>query len=500
MRRPGRLSPWWLAVLALATAAPPAGAQRFHFGIKGDTLRCGGYERVQAVVWYGASPRMTIERLAAYCAPVIWFSPDEPLLMERTGKAITIPDAFPFEPPGAGPVVYYRVRSLQTRSGSGSAYSPAAADRGASVIDLAQVAGLDLDYFFYYSAEMGLGAHAHDVESAQLQVVVWKRDRCKEAPYHLVVTRVLGKAHGIPWYDNTLEVDEDTRFPIHILSEEGKHASCTDKNADGYFTPSYDVNRHVNDAWGVRDIISAGTLFTGGYQSWMSKIRRPEHRVFPPLPADSPLRARYSRGGTYAPANAVYELRPFPSAEKAEAHLKPFIEDKGSPDWPDLVTTGSLEQIAKWTDTENFTKSISASLYLDGNTGFSIAFPFFIVKNMEDPMAGGFITHRMAFTDEHLRDFTWMLNYSASASRWIDPYFAGGVEWDEENVIGGGTTKKTNTVLETGIKLRSTVHHTPLEFMSGLTPFWGLRFGVKANGFFEIDRLRYVIEFGAGTW
>jgi hypothetical protein len=106
----------------------------------------------------------------------------------------------------------------------------------------------------------------------------------------------------------------------------------------------------------------------------------------------------------------------------------------------------------------------------------------------------------MAFTDHGLRDFTWMANYSASASRWIDPYFAGGAEWDDEVDPSGAKTQKVHTVLETGIKLRSTVQHTPLEFMSGLTSFWGLRFGVKADSFFEIDRLRYVVEFGAGTW
>ena len=489
-----------MAVTAAAAAAAPANAQRFNFAIDADTLRCGEYGRVQAIAWSGREPKMTLARLAAYCAPVIWFSPDEPLLGERSGRDITIPEAFPFEPAATQPVVYYRVRSLQTRGDGGGAYSAVAGDRGASVLDLEQVAGIDLDFFFYYSSEAGLGAHPHDVESAQLQVVVWRREKCRESRYHLVVTRVLGKAHGIQWYDNTLEVDEDTKFPIHILSEEGKHASCTDKNGDGYFTPSYDVNRRVNDAWGVRDIISAGTLFTGGFQTWMAKVRRPEHRVFPPLPEDSPLRARHTTGGVYAPRNAVYELRPFPPAERAEPHLKLFIADKGSPDWPELVPTGSLKQFARWADRETFSKSISAALYMDGNTGFSIAFPFFVVKNLEDPMAGGFITQRMAFTDENLRDFTWMANYSASASRWIDPYFAGGVEWDEEDVPGGGTTQRTDTVLEMGIKLRSTVMHTPLEFMSGLTSFWGLRFGVKANGFFEIDRLRYVVEFGAGTW
>ena len=492
---------WIVATLALVATAAPARAQHFQFGVKGDTLRCGNYDQVQAVVWFGREPRMTLSRLAAYCAPVVWFSPDEPLLEERSGKDITIPQAFPFEEAGKGPVVYYRVRSLQTRGKSAGAFRPDARDRGGSVLDLAKIAGIDLDYFFYYPSESGLGSHAHDVESAQMQVVVWRRDKCPEAPYHVVVTRVVGKAHGIQWYDNTLGVDEFTKFPIHILSEEGKHASCPDKNADGYFTPSYDVNRRINDAWGVRDIISAGTLFSGGFESWMAKARRPEHRVFPPLPADSPLRARLNVRGAYAANHAVYELRPFPSAEKAAPDLVHFIADKGSADWPEQVPAGSLKQFAGWADRETFAKSIAAAAYADGDYGFSVAFPFFVVKSLEDPMGGGFITHRMAFTDKNLRDFTWMANYSASASRWIDPYFAAGVEWDEEDgPPGSKNTKKTATVLETGIKFRSTVEHTPLQFMSGLTSFWGLRFGVKANGFFEIDRLRYVIELGAGTW
>src|SRR5215510_13070916 len=53
------------------------------------------------VIWTGRDQTMTIERLAAYAAPVLWFSPDEPLLKLRrkTGKArgreILIPEPFP---------------------------------------------------------------------------------------------------------------------------------------------------------------------------------------------------------------------------------------------------------------------------------------------------------------------------------------------------------------------------------------------------------------------
>jgi hypothetical protein len=80
------------------------------------------------------------------------------------------------------------------------------------------------------------------------------------------------------------------------------------------------VTQRVNDAWGVRDIIREGTLYTGGFQSWMAKARQKQDRVFPPLPADSHVRDKLRR--TADPGGqAVYELRPFPSAEKAEPEL-----------------------------------------------------------------------------------------------------------------------------------------------------------------------------------
>ena len=73
----------------------------------------------------------------------------------------------------------------------------------------------------------------------------------------MAVTRVTGEAHGNPWYYNVLEVDSGTELPIHILVEEGKHATATDKNADGYYTPGYDVTVLRMTTWGVRDTIFA---------------------------------------------------------------------------------------------------------------------------------------------------------------------------------------------------------------------------------------------------
>ena len=89
--------------------------------------------------------------------------------------------------------------------------------------------------------------------------------------------------------------------------------------------------------------------------------------------------------------------------------------------------------------------------------------------------------------------------YTPSASRWIDTYFAAGVEWDSQ-VIDGTRSKDANFVLETGIKFRANISTSPLRFLTFFTDFWGLRVGIKNKGFFDIERLTYVVEIGAGAW
>ena len=49
-------------------------------------------------------------------------------------------------------------------------------------------------------------------------------------------------------------------FPVRVLVEEGKHASILDRNGDGVYTPGYDVNSRVNDAWGLRDVLGSSVL------------------------------------------------------------------------------------------------------------------------------------------------------------------------------------------------------------------------------------------------
>lgn len=505
-----------LALGAVSSAAGQAGSPPpVAVGAPG-AARCD-FSRYPGVVWWGTERHMSLRRLAEYAAPVYWFSPDEPTLDGRSGPAIRIPAALPFEDQPDAPVVYYQYNTIGGRSDAeGSAFMPGPEGRADATIDLHKAIALTLKFIAYFPREEGLGGHLHDVEPAEFRVWVLRSTdfrrpeyQCDQVTYVVGVARVTGEAHGLDWYFNVLNVDEYTEFPMTLLVEEGKHAMCTDKNGDGYYTPGFDVNARVNDAWGVRDIIRQGALFTGGYQAWMAKVRRPEHRVMPPLPLDSPRRGHLMVGGRYAPDNAVYELRPFPASAAAgdDELLRHKMAEKEEVGWPHVSEIASEKQLFQWADAGLALKSFAISLRADGDLGVSFVFPLFIVKNFEDPMSGGFIVHRMYLKDQGLRDFGWMLMYTPSASRWIDSYFAAGYEADEEPVepapgdtAAATTTVSRNFVMETGVKFRVNITKSPLRFLSFLTEFMGVRAGIKNTGFFDVDRLTYVLEFGAGVW
>ncbi len=77
------------------------------------------------------------------------------------------------------------------------------------------------------------------------------------------------------------------------------------------------------------------------------------------------------------------------------------------------------------------------------------------------------------------------------------------MEWDVVDLPEGSenpTKTETNFVLETGIKFRFNVRFSPFKFLATLTDFWGLRVGIRNVGAFEINKLVYVLELGAGVW
>ena len=485
---------------------------------------------IREVVWFGTERQMTIRQLAAYAAPVFWFSPDEPIMDDKQGTAIRIPEALPFESRPDSPVVYYQYHDIYDRGDAdGPGYTPDANDKNNSIVDLNNVVAINLKYLAYFRAEEGLGGHAHDVEPAEFRIWVGRSTspalkeamaergvqiECDELVYVVGVSRVTAEAHGLVWFYNVLEVDEYTKLPMHLLVEEGKHGMSTDKNSDGYYTPGFDVNVRRNDAWGVRDIIRGGALFTGKWEAWMAKVRRPEHRVFPPLPEDSPLREQFVINGNdgnseYAPNNAIYELRAFPSSDMAgnDALLREKMHEKEARDWPELGTHTTGSQFNNWWNEGVAQKSFAISLRADGDLGLSFVFPFFLIRNFEEPMTGGWLVHRMYLKDKGLRDFGWTVMYMPSASRWFDTYIAAGAEKDREPDPAdpdGPTTVEWDFVMETGIKFRANITKSPLKFLTAIpllgTEYWGLRAGIKNRGWFDIEGLTYVIEFGAGVW
>jgi len=500
------------------------------------------FSDVPGAVWWGTRYQMTVEELASYLAPVYWFSPDEPLLYgsrdarrrtPQSGSAIRLPEVLPFEEPSPDrPVVYYQLEEVISFSDSPDpGFVRNEEDVGMSIVDLRTVGALRISFFAYFTDEWGLGAHLHDLEAAEFRVAVPRTGtgeteglgaaRCDETNYMLMVTVVKAKAHGIVWFWNVIDVGDQTKFPMHLLVEEGKHGLATDKNRDGKYTPGYDVSRHVNDAWGVRDIISTGALFRGGFEAWMAKDRRPEHRVFPPLPEDSQARADFATTGAYELPHIEYALRPLPAAELALTSpgvpdprgLYRFMSSHGQPDWPETDSSKDPGEFDEWVREREIIRSFGVALRVDGDVGVSVTMPLWIVRNFEEPMTGGFVVHRIYWMNKGLSDFGWQLLYTSSASRWIDGYLAAGIEVatiDKVEAPGGDlppgelpdptTGTRTDFTFETGVKFRGQISGSPLGFLSFLTDFWGLRMGLQSRGFFDVDRWRFVLEFGAGVW
>jgi hypothetical protein len=117
----------------------------------------------------------------------------------------------------------------------------------------------------------------------------------------------------------------DLLLPLTVLVEEGKHASAPDRNGDGAYTPGYDVNFHVSEAWGVRDNFGSG-LILPKYAAEATKMRNPRDRVFPPLEPQDPLRQIYcscSSPRQEWPSDAPrYELRPTPTEGDARQEAR----------------------------------------------------------------------------------------------------------------------------------------------------------------------------------
>lgn len=457
------------------------------------------------MVWASNEPEVRLIDIVRNAAPILWFSPDEKILFNEQGK-IRIPMALPVDTPTTHPVVYYKLAYLYTFNKLKKEqldYSPT------EKVDLEKFNGMDIIYYYYFDRETGLGSHHHDIESMFIQFEVITDPLCKEGKFQVVANRIVANAHGNKWYQNSFLVDEQAFFPPVIFIGEGKHASCTDKNADGVYTPGYDVTQNINDAWGVRDIETSGILFSGQYQGWMTKRRTKRSLVAPPIHEGDRYFENYEVKFSPVEYNASYELRPYPNylEIKVPKDLVRFMKDKKPHDWPVVVRGNSEYAVARKKQTADAYNSVTFAFRWDNNDNFSLALPLLLFKNVKAPMTGGWLYNKVYFGNGDAVDshYTTLIGHqivhTSSASRWLDPYLGMGYEVYDANPEKDVQDYYADFVSEIGLKLRVNIRHTPARFLRFLgTDFWGLRLGWKNVGFRDFRYSGFVIEFGAGVF
>ena len=465
-------------------------------------------ELAEGVVWRGSEP-IGLDDIARAAAPILWYSSDEPLFLLG---AKVLPDPHPCDPKGGAGVVYYQAQEFRL-IGSDHVAMPPQADP-----DLfRKVDSMVLSYYFYYGKDIGMDSHTHDIEVTKMDIRLEHTGSC----YQVRVKTVMGLAHGVHWYNNILNVTEDTRLPITILVEEGKHASCTDRNGDGQYTPGYDVNDRINDAWGVRDVLSTGLLAGAAYQSAMTKTRELHFRMLPPeMPrcAGWPSRSTQSEdmlgryelraaneiqvcewvasGKEQAPENETPEAK---EAREDRARIAAMMKDHhfGSAFEPHQIvlngikglTTSMVETPSAWIP--------SISLRQDGP--YALGFTF-IFRGINTNM---FWAVPKVNWMRHHRGYEML--FTPSASRWADWYVTIGTDHfkeltkqvDGEEIV----TRKDEWALatEAGYRFRFRVP-AKLKPATFWYDFGGVRFGVRSNGFDNLHNLRLTAEIGAGVW
>jgi hypothetical protein len=449
------------------------------------------------VVWAGHE-RLGLREIAGLLAPALWFSADEPLLGEEHGP---IPSAHPCDVPADHAVVYYQVTRLVYR---GDAPVDRPEEHDADFFD--KVESFILKYYFYYPEDSGVGGHLHDLETAEFEVWLERDDECGRVR----LASIEALAHGSRWYSNTLKVRSDVKYPVTLFVEEGKHATAPDRNADGTFMRGFDVTERINDAWGVRDSLGHGVLLSSGYSPEMTKARTKNFRVMPPPSAYVQVAPRHRSYTDEEPSLGQYELRPANTVAacttipKDGARLLSMMTDHrfGRDELPTQYQAGSIERALSELSLPD--SWLSASLRVSGRTLGAA----FIFRGMD--LREGWIVPRLTVSK---RDVTGDLLFTPSASRWADYYLAGGVRRQfvttrESRTIETEQGRQEVAVLiepdwkiavEAGVKIRARLPAKMRPFVLGYS-FGGLRFGVQALGFKQVDQLRFIWEIGAGAW
>lgn len=458
-----------------------------------------------AVVYLSNDKYISYDSLARICAPVLWFSQDEPDLLNEEGL-INLPELLPYDQSENKPTVYYKIKEVFTDLDKASYNNLSKTILSKRLVDLSNIIRLEIEYYCYYAEEKGAGSHPHDLEAILFQLAVHKNSKCTSEDYALEVKRVVAKAHGLYWFHNILSVDKYSLFPMTILVEEGKHANCTDKNADGLYTPGYDVNEKPNDAWGLRDIISTGRLFTGGFQSWMQKERNFETAIFPPGCQNKASVNRIINSNVNGKDLQFYQLKSFPALPEnyPDKKLSRMVKSKKPKHWPRIHGNVKFNKNTKVEKENVLRNKVGISWRFPG---FEYSVPLLFVRHVEAPMTGGWFYHKLytssekqfGINDTRVTDFGHQIRHSTSASRWLDTYVGMGYELISD--LEDSNYNDLIFVSEIGIKIRLNITVTPLKFLKILgTDYWGLSLGWKNRGFSAFESGGFVIAIGAGAF
>lgn len=451
------------------------------------------------VIWQG-SRSLSLPEIASLLAPILWFSSDEPLLIEGQGP---LPHPHPCDPDQSKPVVYYQLRGIRL---VGDSHVTLPEQEDVEFWD--KVDRLTIRYYFYYTEDRGLGAHHHDLEVAEFEAALENTD---DGCHRIRLMKVTGFAHGLGWYYNELEVKGDTRFPLTLLVEEGKHASCPDRNADGIYTPGYDVNYRINDAWGVRDMQGSGVLGSSSFEASMTKPREFPFRVVPP---ENPLTCRDVRNSPYARSDeflARYELR---AANKISAcdSMEPESEQLlsmmkkhkfGSAHEPHQGSTWNLGDLTKpLTHTWSWLPPIS----LRRDRAFGVG----VTPVALELGQFGYLAARINCIPES-SDLSFEGMMMPSASQFFSWYVSAGTAWEhdltESEMVIMDVPYRFRTftdpdwkfVTEIGVKFRARIPGK-WRILSLGYHFAGIRIGLRSSGLDDIENLRLIFEFGAGIF
>ena len=490
-------------------------------------------------VWSTCRGRMVprYHDLALSVAPALWFSPDEPLFGPGGNIEDTvIPARLPRS--GASPeqhsrasttsrVVYYRISAvrLRNRTQGGpvtirSGRLPSSQDTGFDQVPLALVSSVRILYLMYYPEDVGFRGHPHDLEAVAITLTIKPVSAASGTCYTTRISQITGGAHGVDWYTNTLTIGESPHdgviLPPHILVEEGKHASAPDRNADGLFTPGIDVNRDVNDAWGVRDAMWASFMGLRTYDVDQAKGRCANPQIV--FPRGSP----HARDHKRAPGASCVQVRSPPVYELIEAgtdgsssychtgqtgerpvELRILRELLEKWEFCDGISVKEPQRVGGWFadhllsgpqgpgDIRHRDRiSLGHVWHRPGGGEFGRGLYLVPYVGVRAPIIGGWAVPRLTYvyfssTDAHFGAVDVM--YSPSGSRLIDWYGAVGFE----SMSG---TSENRLVQELGFKLRFPSLGFPLNSLVGA------RVGYRAQFFDSFAGGRWVFEGGIGGW